>query len=179
MTFTRLHVPTLCLGTCLDSRSCTTGCETAEAYFNGRLPLCALFVPSTSVINPQARTTDLHPYQKPFIKQPARPSPWIQTSRLRAMPTPLPARRITLTRVCPHSYPHQLSMSRFPLGTPPSLLPRLPLASTWKPYQSTLHSGLDTAEKKFGQGKVDPTKQRGMNEKATDQARGMFEKATG
>ena len=33
-------------------------------------------------------------------------------------------------------------------------------------------------EKKFGQGKVDPQKQRGMNEKITDGARGMFEKAT-
>lgn len=39
--------------------------------------------------------------------------------------------------------------------------------------------GLDAAEKKFGQGKVDPVKQRGMNEKVTDKARGMFEKATG
>ena len=35
------------------------------------------------------------------------------------------------------------------------------------------------AEKKFGQGKVDPNKQRGMNEKVTDGARGMFEKVTG
>lgn len=41
------------------------------------------------------------------------------------------------------------------------------------------HIGLDAAEKKFGQGKVDPAKQRGMNEKITDKARGMFEKATG
>lgn len=40
-------------------------------------------------------------------------------------------------------------------------------------------TGLDFAEKKFGQGKVDPAKQRGMNEKITDKARGMFEKATG
>lgn len=40
-------------------------------------------------------------------------------------------------------------------------------------------SGLDAAEKKFGQGKVDPAKQRGMNEKVTDGARGMFEKMTG
>ena len=39
--------------------------------------------------------------------------------------------------------------------------------------------GLDAAEKKFGQGKVDPAKERGMNEKVTDKARGMFEKATG
>jgi len=42
-----------------------------------------------------------------------------------------------------------------------------------------LTTGLDFAEKKFGQGKVDPAKQRGMNEKITDKARGMFEKATG
>ena len=34
-------------------------------------------------------------------------------------------------------------------------------------------------EKKFGQGKVDPNKSRAMNEKITDGARGMFEKATG
>ncbi|MCJ1256708.1 hypothetical protein MMC24_004532 [Lignoscripta atroalba] len=39
--------------------------------------------------------------------------------------------------------------------------------------------GLDAAEKKFGGGKVDPAKQRGMNEKITDKATGMFEKATG
>lgn len=39
--------------------------------------------------------------------------------------------------------------------------------------------GLDAAEKKFGQGKVDPQKERGVNEKVTDKARGMFEKATG
>ncbi|MCJ1402879.1 hypothetical protein MMC11_006100 [Xylographa trunciseda] len=42
-----------------------------------------------------------------------------------------------------------------------------------------LDKGLDAVEKKFGQGKIDPTKQRGMNEKVTDKARGMFEKATG
>lgn len=40
-------------------------------------------------------------------------------------------------------------------------------------------TGLDAAEKKFGGGKIDPTKQRGMNEKITDGARGMLEKATG
>ncbi|MCJ1295136.1 hypothetical protein MMC34_006697 [Xylographa carneopallida] len=42
-----------------------------------------------------------------------------------------------------------------------------------------LDKGLDAAEKKFGQGKVDPTKERGVNEKVTDKARGLFEKATG
>ena len=42
-----------------------------------------------------------------------------------------------------------------------------------------LMTGLDAVEKKFGQGKVDPTKQRGMNEKVTDGVRGMFEKVTG
>jgi len=42
-----------------------------------------------------------------------------------------------------------------------------------------LDKGVDAAEKKFGQGKVDPAKERGMNEKVTDKARGMFEKATG
>ncbi|KAL2057690.1 hypothetical protein ABVK25_002074 [Lepraria finkii] len=42
-----------------------------------------------------------------------------------------------------------------------------------------LDKGLDAVEKKFGQGKVDPTKERGVNEKVTDKARGMFEKMTG
>jgi len=42
-----------------------------------------------------------------------------------------------------------------------------------------LDKGLDAAEKKFGQGKIDPAKERGVNEKVTDQARGMFEKMTG
>ena len=43
----------------------------------------------------------------------------------------------------------------------------------------TAPTGLDAVEKKFGQGKVDPQKERGVNEKVTDKARGMFEKATG
>jgi len=42
-----------------------------------------------------------------------------------------------------------------------------------------LDKGLDAAEKRFGQGKVDPAKQRSTNEKVTDKARDMFEKATG
>ncbi|CAF9935128.1 MAG: hypothetical protein ALECFALPRED_006310 [Alectoria fallacina] len=42
-----------------------------------------------------------------------------------------------------------------------------------------LDKGLDAVEKKFGQGKIDPQKERGVNEKITDKARGMFEKATG
>ncbi|KAH8692647.1 hypothetical protein BGW36DRAFT_430402 [Talaromyces proteolyticus] len=42
-----------------------------------------------------------------------------------------------------------------------------------------LDKGLDAAEKKFGQGKVDPTKMRDTNEKITDTARSLFEKATG
>ncbi|KAK5408487.1 hypothetical protein LTR06_007330 [Exophiala xenobiotica] len=42
-----------------------------------------------------------------------------------------------------------------------------------------LDKGLDAAEKRFGQGKVDPTKQRSTNEKVTDKARDLFEKATG
>ena len=41
------------------------------------------------------------------------------------------------------------------------------------------HIGVDAAEKKFGQGKVDPNKMDSTNEKITDQATGMFEKATG
>ena len=40
-------------------------------------------------------------------------------------------------------------------------------------------AGLDAAEKKFGQGKVNPEQSRGINEKITDGARSMFEKATG
>ena len=43
----------------------------------------------------------------------------------------------------------------------------------------TKKPGLDAAEKKFGQGKVDPVKQRETNEKVTDKARGLFEKVTG
>ncbi|KAL8951397.1 MAG: hypothetical protein Q9222_002618 [Ikaeria aurantiellina] len=42
-----------------------------------------------------------------------------------------------------------------------------------------LDKGLDSVEKKFGGGKIDPEKQRGMNEKATDFARDKFEKTTG
>ncbi|CAF9923515.1 MAG: hypothetical protein HETSPECPRED_005343 [Heterodermia speciosa] len=42
-----------------------------------------------------------------------------------------------------------------------------------------LDKGLDAAEKKFGQGKIDPAKQRSLNEKITDKATGFFEKATG
>ena len=42
-----------------------------------------------------------------------------------------------------------------------------------------MNTGLDAVEKKFGQGKIDPNKSRGMNEKITDGARGMFEKMTG
>ncbi|MCJ1246636.1 hypothetical protein MMC30_003845 [Trapelia coarctata] len=51
--------------------------------------------------------------------------------------------------------------------------------STGAGQEDYVDKGLDTVEKKYGQGKVDPTKQRGMNEKITDGARGMFEKATG
>lgn len=40
-------------------------------------------------------------------------------------------------------------------------------------------TGLDAAEKRFGGGNVNPEQKRGMNEKVTDGARGMFEKATG
>ncbi|KAJ5561246.1 hypothetical protein N7535_004287 [Penicillium sp. DV-2018c] len=39
--------------------------------------------------------------------------------------------------------------------------------------------GLNSAEKKFGGGKVDPEKMRSTNEKITDAGRGQFEKATG
>ncbi|KAL8707702.1 MAG: hypothetical protein Q9225_007718 [Loekoesia sp. 1 TL-2023] len=42
-----------------------------------------------------------------------------------------------------------------------------------------LDKGLDAAEKRFGGGKIDPEKQRGMNEKITDQGREMFERSTG
>ncbi|KAF3483784.1 uncharacterized protein GIQ15_03108 [Arthroderma uncinatum] len=38
---------------------------------------------------------------------------------------------------------------------------------------------LDAAEKKFGKGKIDPNKSRGINEKITDFARTTFEKMTG
>ncbi|RWQ96484.1 hypothetical protein C8Q69DRAFT_465475 [Paecilomyces variotii] len=42
-----------------------------------------------------------------------------------------------------------------------------------------LDKGLDAVEKKYGGGKVDPEKYRSQNEKITDTARGLFEKATG
>ncbi|KAK2821750.1 hypothetical protein FQN49_007711 [Arthroderma sp. PD_2] len=42
-----------------------------------------------------------------------------------------------------------------------------------------VYTALDAAEKKFGKGKIDPNKSRGMNEKITDFARNTFEKVTG
>ncbi|KAG9780050.1 hypothetical protein KCU88_g3849, partial [Aureobasidium melanogenum] len=42
-----------------------------------------------------------------------------------------------------------------------------------------LDKGLDAVEKKYGGGKIDPAKQRSTNEKITDKARGLVEKATG
>ncbi|KAJ5111601.1 hypothetical protein N7532_002136 [Penicillium argentinense] len=42
-----------------------------------------------------------------------------------------------------------------------------------------LDKALDSVEKKFGGGKVDPVKMRDTNEKITDNAREQFEKATG
>ncbi|KAJ5459535.1 uncharacterized protein N7458_001087 [Penicillium daleae] len=42
-----------------------------------------------------------------------------------------------------------------------------------------LDKGLDSAERKFGGGKVDPAKMRSTNEKITDGAREQFEKMTG
>ncbi|KAJ5396420.1 hypothetical protein N7509_004533 [Penicillium cosmopolitanum] len=42
-----------------------------------------------------------------------------------------------------------------------------------------LDKALDSAERKFGGGKVDPAKMRSTNEKITDGAREQFEKATG
>lgn len=41
------------------------------------------------------------------------------------------------------------------------------------------YAGLDALEKKYGQGKIDPQKSRGINEKITDTARETFEKMTG
>ena len=40
-------------------------------------------------------------------------------------------------------------------------------------------TALDSAETKFGKGKIDPNKQRGTNEKITDKIRALFEKFTG
>ncbi|KAJ5377130.1 uncharacterized protein N7496_004539 [Penicillium cataractarum] len=42
-----------------------------------------------------------------------------------------------------------------------------------------LDKALDSAERKFGGGKVDPEKMRSTNEKITDGAREQFEKLTG
>ena len=43
----------------------------------------------------------------------------------------------------------------------------------WK--SDKLFTGVDALEKKFGQGKVDPVKERETNEKVTDKARGFLE----
>lgn len=40
-------------------------------------------------------------------------------------------------------------------------------------------AALDSAETKFGQGKIDPQKMRSTNEKITDTAREQFEKVSG
>ncbi|KIX06887.1 uncharacterized protein Z518_04863 [Rhinocladiella mackenziei CBS 650.93] len=45
------------------------------------------------------------------------------------------------------------------------------------PKEDYLDMGLDAMEKKFGGGKIDPAKSWNMNEKMTDKARDMFEKA--
>ncbi|DAA73462.1 TPA_exp: Uncharacterized protein A8136_4772 [Trichophyton benhamiae CBS 112371] len=45
--------------------------------------------------------------------------------------------------------------------------------------QDYLDKALESAEKKFGKGKIDPQKARGLNEKVTDFARNTFEKVTG
>lgn len=42
-----------------------------------------------------------------------------------------------------------------------------------------LEIGLDSVQRKYGGGKIDPDKNRQTNEKITDGARNMFEKATG
>lgn len=47
----------------------------------------------------------------------------------------------------------------------------------FRPYLN--HVGLDSVERKFGGGKVDPDKMRDTNEKITDTAREQFEGATG
>ena len=44
---------------------------------------------------------------------------------------------------------------------------------------SNYQSGLEAAEKKFGQGKIDPQNMQGTNEKIADGARSVFEKVTG
>jgi len=48
-----------------------------------------------------------------------------------------------------------------------------------QPKEDYLDKGLDAAEKKFGQGKVNPATSRSVNEKVTDKARDLFEKTTG
>ncbi|OQO01565.1 hypothetical protein B0A48_12601 [Cryoendolithus antarcticus] len=52
-----------------------------------------------------------------------------------------------------------------------------------QPKEDYLDKGLDAVEKKFGgqvgHGVNDPNKMRSTNEKITDKARGVFEKATG
>ncbi|KAJ5135004.1 uncharacterized protein N7515_004282 [Penicillium bovifimosum] len=52
-------------------------------------------------------------------------------------------------------------------------------ASGSQGQEDYVDKGLNTAEKKFGGGKVDPEKMRSTNEKVTDTGREQFEKATG
>ncbi|KAI4152603.1 MAG: hypothetical protein LQ340_002822 [Diploschistes diacapsis] len=54
-----------------------------------------------------------------------------------------------------------------------------PAAAGNQGQEDYLDKGLAAAESKYGGGKIDPAKQRGMNEKATDFAREKFEGATG
>lgn len=69
----------------------------------------------------------------------------------------LEARKTTVIRVCSSPHPPP------PPGT----------------AHAKLATGLDAIEKKFGGGKINPEQARGVNEKITDGAREMFEKATG
>ncbi|KAK3671432.1 hypothetical protein LTR78_008710 [Recurvomyces mirabilis] len=56
------------------------------------------------------------------------------------------------------------------------------MSAPGQPKQDYADKGLDAIEKKIGQSSghpVDANKMRSTNEKITDKARGMFEKATG
>ena len=94
---------------------------------------------------------------------------------------------------CPYSTltSHWTLHSPFSSPSPPPFIPPVlgqspPLPAIHFPLLLSIFnrlinhlSGLDAVEKKFGGGSVDPAKQRGMNEKITDGARSVLEKATG
>ena len=126
--------------------------------------LSAHFPPGRFPISISSFTTFFNIEEIPLIPTPSwipsRTSPKVFKTSLPAptpnRPIPL-VRRITLTRV--------------------SQTIQLGLGYTYN--SDNPFSGLDSVEKKYGGGKIDPAKSRGINEKVTDGARDFFEKSTG